>query len=137
VSTRGPAGTATAAVSPLVELLQLYNDLPSAELGDGEVMIDVGDFYADEARKLLLRFKVPAMAALGVAQVATRSTPCGPRGNRLRTRCAPSPRRRPPMSHSSPSRRWSGGAAGGDDVAPVLPPDRKRGRGPSTGREAS
>ena len=57
--------------SPLVELVRLYNDLPAQQIGDGQVMVEVGDFYADEARKLLLRLKVPAMAALGLAQVAT------------------------------------------------------------------
>ena len=57
--------------SPLVELVRLYNDLPAQQIGDGQVMIEVGDFYADEARKLLLRLKVPAMAALGLAEVAT------------------------------------------------------------------
>ena len=33
--------------------------------------MELGDLYAEETRKLLLRFKVPAMEALGVAQVAS------------------------------------------------------------------
>ncbi|HET6561561.1 MAG TPA: VWA domain-containing protein [Marmoricola sp.] len=61
----------TVRFSPFVEMLRLYNDLPATQVGDSEVMIEVGDFYADEARKLLMRLKVPAMAALGLAQVAT------------------------------------------------------------------
>ena len=34
-------------------------------------MIELGDLYAQEARKLLLKFKVPAIASLGLARIAT------------------------------------------------------------------
>lgn len=54
-----------------VQMLRLYNDLPATQIGDGAVMVELGDFYAEEQRKLLMRFKVPAMAALGLAQIAT------------------------------------------------------------------
>ena len=33
-------------------------------------MLEIGDLYAGEKRKLLLKLQVPAMAALGLAQVA-------------------------------------------------------------------
>lgn len=65
------AASLTISFSSQVELVQLYNDLPAQQIGDGQVMVEVGDFYADEARRLLLRLKVPAMAALGLTQVAT------------------------------------------------------------------
>lgn len=56
---------------PAVEFIRLYNDLPATQVGDGQVMVELGDLYAEEARKVLLKFKVPAMAALGLARVAT------------------------------------------------------------------
>lgn len=54
-----------------VEFLKLYNDLPAQQIGDGQVMIELGDLYSEESRKVLLKLKVPAMAALGLAKVAT------------------------------------------------------------------
>jgi Ca-activated chloride channel homolog len=54
-----------------VSVLRLYNDLPSMQLDDGSVMVELGDFYAEEERKLLLKLGVPAMAALGLCKVAT------------------------------------------------------------------
>ncbi|MEP9415774.1 VWA domain-containing protein [Gordonia sp. VNQ95] len=51
--------------------LSLYNDLPANQTADGEVMIELGDLYADEGRKLLLRMGVTGLAALGLAQIAT------------------------------------------------------------------
>ena len=58
-------------MEPSVSLLKLYNDLPSMQVADGQVMVELGDFYSSERRKLLLRFAVPAMAGLGLAQVAS------------------------------------------------------------------
>lgn len=52
-------------------MLHIYNDLPAQQVGDGRVMVELGDLYAEEERKLLFRLRVPAMAALGLAQVAT------------------------------------------------------------------
>lgn len=57
--------------SPEVELLRLYNDLPAVQLGQDEVMIELGDFYAEEQRKLLLKFKVPALSSLGLTTIAS------------------------------------------------------------------
>lgn len=61
----------TVKFEPAVQFLRLYNDLPAHQIGDGTVMIELGDLYAQEARKLLLKFKVPAMASLGLAKIAT------------------------------------------------------------------
>lgn len=55
---------------PQVQMLQLYNDLPANQIGDGKVMIELGDLYAQEGRKLLLRLGIEKMAALGLVQVA-------------------------------------------------------------------
>lgn len=54
-----------------MEFLKLYNDLPSEQVGDGTVMVELGDLFAEETRKLLLKFKVPALAGLGLCQVAS------------------------------------------------------------------
>lgn len=48
----------TIAFEPAVEFLRLYNDLPAAQIGDRRVMVELGDLYAEEARKVLLKFKV-------------------------------------------------------------------------------
>jgi Ca-activated chloride channel family protein len=61
----------TVRFEPAVEFLRLYNDLPAQQIGDGQVMIELGDLYSEEARKVLLKLKVPALAALGLARVAT------------------------------------------------------------------
>ena len=61
----------TVKFEPAVEFLRLYNDLPAQQIGDGQVMIELGDLYSEEARKVLLKLKVPALAALGLARVAT------------------------------------------------------------------
>lgn len=63
--------TLTVRFVPQVQELSLYNDLPAHQTADGEVMIELGDFYALEERKLLLRMKVDGLAALGLAQIAT------------------------------------------------------------------
>ncbi len=64
------AVTLTVRWVPQVHEVSLYNDLPAHQIGDTEVMIELGDLYALEARKLLLRMKVDGLAALGLAQVA-------------------------------------------------------------------
>jgi Ca-activated chloride channel homolog len=61
----------TVTFEPSVEFLRLYNDLPAQQIGNGQVMVELGDLYSEEARKVLLKFKVPALASLGLAQVAT------------------------------------------------------------------
>jgi Ca-activated chloride channel family protein len=52
-------------------MVKLYNDLPTHQVGDGQVMVELGDLYAEETRKLLMRFRVPGMAALGLADIAS------------------------------------------------------------------
>lgn len=58
-------------MEPAVGLVQVYNDLPSQQIGDGKVLVELGDLYAGEQRRLLLRFGIPAMAGLGLAQIAS------------------------------------------------------------------
>jgi Ca-activated chloride channel homolog len=65
------AASLTVRFSRDVQLLRLYNDLPTTQIGDGTVMIELGDFYFQEQRKLLMRFEVPAMASLGLAEIAS------------------------------------------------------------------
>lgn len=52
-----------------VQSVTVLNDLPSTAAEDG-VIVELGDFYAGETRRVVLTFGVPAMAALGLAQVA-------------------------------------------------------------------
>lgn len=65
------AASLTVTFEPTVELLRLHNDLPAQQIADGQVMIELGDLYAEEQRKLLLTFRVPALPALGATRVAT------------------------------------------------------------------
>jgi Ca-activated chloride channel family protein len=52
-----------------VSAISVLNDLP-AQAVDGAVLVELGDFYCGEQRRLLFKIDVPAMAALGLAQVA-------------------------------------------------------------------
>lgn len=65
------AATLTVRFEPAVAMLRLYNDLPAQQLADGAVLVELGDLYGAEQRKLLMSFQVPALAALGPARVAT------------------------------------------------------------------
>jgi Ca-activated chloride channel family protein len=56
--------------TPHVAGIQVLNDLPVVGLGDG-AMLELGSFYAGETRRLLVKFHIPGIAALGLAQVAT------------------------------------------------------------------
>jgi Ca-activated chloride channel family protein len=53
-----------------VKAVRVVNDL-SVTATDQGILAELGSFYADETRKLILSFDVPAMAALGLAQIAT------------------------------------------------------------------
>jgi Ca-activated chloride channel family protein len=57
-------------MQPPVHSVFIYGGLPSTQLDDGAVMVELGDLWAGETRKLLLRFSVPAVPALGLATVA-------------------------------------------------------------------
>jgi Ca-activated chloride channel family protein len=46
----------------------IWNDLPVAGV-DGGLMVELGDFYAGETRRILLAFEVPGYAALGAATI--------------------------------------------------------------------
>jgi len=57
-------------MSPHVRAVQVLNELPVQTTGDG-VMAELGGFYADEVRKVLLVFDIPGIASLGLTEVAT------------------------------------------------------------------
>lgn len=63
------ATTLFVAMSPAVRGVKVVNDLPLHAVGGG-VQIEIGGLYAGETRRLVLTFDVPALGALGLAQVA-------------------------------------------------------------------
>jgi Ca-activated chloride channel family protein len=56
-------------VAAEVDSITVLNDLPSHGTGEG-VMVELGDFYSGEQRRLLFSVGVPAIPALGLATVA-------------------------------------------------------------------
>ena len=48
--------------------IHLVNDLPATAV-QGAVMVELGDFYAGEERRLMLALDVPAMSGLGLTQI--------------------------------------------------------------------
>jgi Ca-activated chloride channel homolog len=52
-----------------VATLTLWNDLPAAAV-EGGVMVELGDLWASERRRVILTLAVPAKPALGLARVA-------------------------------------------------------------------
>ena len=98
--------------------IHLVNDLPATAVG-GAVMVELGDFYAGEERRLMLALDVPAMSGLGLTADLRAGAPV--RGGRDSRPPRPSPSRctstscretRPPAvcrtrrsGASSPSRR--------------------------------
>ncbi|MGA3524927.1 vWA domain-containing protein [Melissospora conviva] len=56
--------------APHVRAVQIVNELPVTTTGSG-LLAELGNFHADETRKVLLTFDIPAIAALGLAPVAT------------------------------------------------------------------
>ena len=71
-----------------VQTVTIWNDLPSQPVERG-VMIELGDLWAGEARKLLLSFAVPAMRGSAWRRSRPRSCatwPC-PSSPRRRSRC--------------------------------------------------
>jgi Ca-activated chloride channel family protein len=52
-----------------VETVTVWNDLPGHPV-EGGIMVELGDLWAGEERKLVLTFAVPAKTALGLAQIA-------------------------------------------------------------------
>ena len=53
-----------------VAAVRILNDLPCQRVEDG-ILVELGDFYAGEQRRLTITIDVPAMAAIGLAQIAT------------------------------------------------------------------
>jgi Ca-activated chloride channel homolog len=64
------AASVRVALTPEVRRVLVVNDLPSTVV-DGGLMVELGSFYADENRKLVLTFDIPGVAALGLTEVAT------------------------------------------------------------------
>lgn len=62
------AASLTVRPTGAVDAVHLFNDLPGTTIDDG-FMVELGDFYSGEERKLLLTIDVPAMAGLGLEQV--------------------------------------------------------------------
>jgi len=52
-----------------VDTVTVWNDLAAQPI-DGGIMVELGDLWAGEQRKLVVSFAVPAKAALGLAQIA-------------------------------------------------------------------
>ncbi len=61
----------TICVEDAVQFARLYNDLPAHEIAPNRLMVELGDLFSAEQRKVLLKLRVPGMAALGLAQIAT------------------------------------------------------------------
>jgi Ca-activated chloride channel family protein len=57
-------------LSPVVARVLVVNELPANPV-DGGLLIELGSFYAQETRKLVVTFDIPAIAALGLTEVAT------------------------------------------------------------------
>jgi Ca-activated chloride channel family protein len=53
-----------------VQTVTIWNDLPSTAVENG-VMIELGDLWAGEQRKLVLSFVVPALPSLGLAEIGS------------------------------------------------------------------
>lgn len=52
-----------------VDSVRVWNELPGHAIENG-IMVELGDLWAGEERKLVLTFAVPAKPALGLAQIA-------------------------------------------------------------------
>lgn len=62
--------TLTLVLEPAVPMVRLYNDLPGQALADARIMIEIGDLYAKERRRLRIKLKVPGKSELGAAKIA-------------------------------------------------------------------
>jgi Ca-activated chloride channel family protein len=56
-------------LKPPVSALQVWNDVPSYAV-DGDIVLELGDLWSGEQRKLLLTLQVPAASELGLHQIA-------------------------------------------------------------------
>ncbi|MFI6574223.1 VWA domain-containing protein [Nocardiopsis sp. NPDC050513] len=64
VSLRVPSG-------PHVRGVEVLGEVPSSTLPDGSLMVELGDLYSGESRRLLLRVEVPGVSELGTVAVTT------------------------------------------------------------------
>lgn len=62
VSLRVPTG-------PHLRAVSVVGEMPSHQLADRSVMVELGDFHSGERRRLLLRLDVPGMSSLGIVTV--------------------------------------------------------------------
>ena len=53
-----------------VAAVRILNDLHCQRI-EGGILVELGDFYSGEQRRLTITIDIPAMAALGLAQIAT------------------------------------------------------------------
>ncbi|GAA4188092.1 vWA domain-containing protein [Microbispora amethystogenes] len=70
------AASLTIVPRPPVTSVSLYGGLPASALPDGSVLVELGDFYGGECRKLLLSLAVPGIATLGLATIADIRLTC-------------------------------------------------------------
>jgi Ca-activated chloride channel family protein len=56
---------------PHVKEASVVGEMPSSRLPDGALMVELGDFFSGETRRLLLRLEVPGVASLGTVTVTT------------------------------------------------------------------
>jgi Ca-activated chloride channel family protein len=70
LSMAAQAGSLLLRMSPFVRAVRVINELPSTAVSDG-IMIELGSFYSGEVRKLVLTFAIPAIPALGLAEIAS------------------------------------------------------------------
>jgi Ca-activated chloride channel family protein len=70
LSMAAQAGSVLLRMSPFVRGVRVINELPSVAVSDG-ILVELGSFYSGETRKLVLTFDVPAVAGLGLAEIAS------------------------------------------------------------------
>jgi Ca-activated chloride channel family protein len=70
LSQTAQAASVLIGVSEHVRHVRIVNELPTTATDRG-LIAELGSFYAGETRKLLLTFTVPAVAALGLTEIAT------------------------------------------------------------------
>lgn len=64
------AGSLLVRISPYVRAVAVVNELSSAMTGDG-LVTELGSFYAEEKRRIVLTLDVPGIPALGLAEIAS------------------------------------------------------------------
>jgi Ca-activated chloride channel family protein len=57
-------------MTPACKQLLVVNDMPTVVTTEG-VLVELGSFYAGETRRLVVTFDVPAVAALGLTEIAS------------------------------------------------------------------